>query len=61
MFIENLFGIFQFSSSDKILMNYFDEESISNESVRKAIVQFSFNLSLGNLDEAFKVISNIKK
>lgn len=58
---QNFLTVFQFSNADKILMNYFDEESVSNESVRKAIVKFSFNLSLGNLDEAFKVISNISK
>lgn len=38
-------------------------EGIDNltEDVRKAIMNFSYNLCLGNLDLAFDVISSIKR
>lgn len=46
---------------ERLLMNYFDEKSADNEVVRNAIIKFSFNLSVGNLDDAYKTISSINK
>jgi hypothetical protein len=45
----------------RLLMNYFDEKSAIDETIRKAIIKFSFSLSVGNLDEAYKTISSINK
>lgn len=46
---------------ERLLMNYFDEVSANNEAIRNAIVKFSFSLSIGNLDDAYKTIRNINK
>ncbi|XP_065211838.1 intraflagellar transport protein 140 homolog [Planococcus citri] len=43
-----------------LLMNYFEEESADDDVLKNAIIKFSFNLSIGNLDDAFKTISTIK-
>lgn len=38
-----------------------DSSSRGNESTRRALLDFSFHLALGNLDEAFSKVRKVKR